>query len=171
MIGAKYTAIDYHVHTKIITNWSLRFPMPTGFVTRTLPYPCERLFDIAADIEAYPAYLPGWVEARIIERSDTHLLVRQQLGLRLLRQSFSSRATLERPRRISVYAEDGPFRELTIEWRFEAAAASQCRVSLGFSFTLRSAYLAPMAELLFDQTSAQVIARFEQRARQLCAPV
>lgn len=143
--------------------------MSSGSVSRTLPYRCDQLYALAADIEAYPEYLPGWVDARIIQRSDTHLLVRQQLGLRLLRQPFISRAELDPPRRISVHSEDGPFRDLSIEWRFAAAAAGHCEVSLGFSFALQSTYLAPIAELLFEQTAPRIIARFEQRARQLYA--
>lgn len=143
--------------------------MSTGSVTCTLPYSCEQLFALAADIEAYPEYLPGWLEVQIIERSDTHLLVRQQLGLQLLRQPFTARAELDRPQRITVRSNDGPFRELSIEWRFQPEGSRQCRVSLVFSLALKSAFLAPMAALLFDQTAPLIVSSFERRAHRLYA--
>lgn len=143
--------------------------MFTGSATRILSYTCEQLFELAADVESYPAYLPGWTDVRIIERSGKQLLVRQQLGLRLLRQPFLARAELDRPRCIRVSSNDGPFRDLAIEWRFEPATAGQCRVSLNFSFSLQSSWLEPMAGLLFDQTAPLVMSRFEMRAQQLYA--
>lgn len=141
--------------------------MPTRTASHTLPYTCEQLFDLAADVERYPEYLPGWVAVRIIERSANWLRVEQQLGLRLLRQPFVSTAELERPRRVLVRSHDSPFRSLHLEWRFEPAASGSCRVSLNLDFHLQSSFLEQIASALFEQTAAGIIARFERRAQQL----
>ena len=48
----------------------------THAVKKVLPYSCEQLFDMVADIESYPAFLSGWVVARIIEQTGNYLRVR-----------------------------------------------------------------------------------------------
>jgi len=138
--------------------------MPSHSASRTLPWSCEQLFNLAADVESYPDYVPGWVSARIVERTDKRLRVEQQLGLKLLRQPFVSTAELERPRRITVHSDDGPFRCLRLEWRFEAAGLQQCRVSLSIDLQLRSSFLEPMVNSLFNLAAADIISRFEIRA-------
>ena len=135
--------------------------------SRILPWSCEQLFDLAADVESYPDYLPGWLDARITERSDRHLRVEQQLGFKLLRQPFHSDAELERPRRITVRSVDGPFRYLKLEWQFAEAGARSCRVTLTIEVQLNSSFLEPMVNSLFNLAAADVIARFEIRAHSL----
>jgi len=141
--------------------------MPFHSASRILPWSCEQLFDLAADVESYPDYVPGWVSARIVERTDTHLRVEQQLGLKLLRQPFVSTAELERPGRITVHSDDGPFRCLRLEWRFEAAGLQRCRVSLSIDLQLNSSFLEPMVNSLFSLAAADIISRFEIRAHTL----
>ena len=141
--------------------------MPHHNASRILPWSCQQLFDLAADVESYPDYLPGWISVRIIERTDNYLRVEQQLGLKLLRQPFISTAELESPRRISVQSDDGPFRYLRLEWRFEAADVQHCRVSLSIDLQLNSSFLEPMVNNLFNLAAADIISRFEIRAHTL----
>ena len=42
--------------------------MPTHQETRFLPYPPDKLFDLVADIESYPEFLPWCVGARVLKR-------------------------------------------------------------------------------------------------------
>lgn len=141
--------------------------MPSHSASRTLPWSCEQLFDLAADVESYPDYLPGWIGARIIERSDRRLRVEQQLGLKLLRQPFISTAELDRPQRITVRSDDGPFRRLRLEWRFQTEGSQRCRVSLSIDLQLKSVFLEPMVNTLFNLAAADIISRFEIRAHAL----
>jgi coenzyme Q-binding protein COQ10 len=138
--------------------------MPSHSASRILPWSREQLFDLAADVESYPDYVPGWISARIIERTDRHLRVEQRLGWNLLRQPFVSTAELERPERITVHSDDGPFRCLRLEWRFEAVGLQRCRVSLSIDLQLNSSFLEPMVNSLFNLAAADIISRFEIRA-------
>ena len=139
--------------------------MSTHSASRTLPYSCEQLFDLAADVESYPEYLPGWVGARILERSSNQLRVEQQLGLKLLSLPFVTTAVLDHPQKISIHSSDGPFRSLQIEWRFEPAGTGHCTVLLDFNYQLRIGFLELMAAALFDHSSTEIINRFEKRAQ------
>ena len=141
--------------------------MSTHSASRTLPYSCEQLFDLAADVESYPEYLPGWVDARILERTGNRLRVEQQLGLKLLPLPFVTTAVLDRPHKISIHSDDGPFRFLQIEWRFEPAGPGNCTVLLDFNYQLRAGFLERMATAFFDHSSPEIINRLDKRAQTL----
>ena len=141
--------------------------MQTYNATETLPWSREQLFDLAADVERYPQFLPGWLDVAILERSETRLQVRQQLGLQLLRQPFVSTAQLQRPERISIHSDDGPFQRLHIEWCFETINPALTRVSLSIKLTLNSPFLESMAGALFNIAAADIVARFGSRAESI----
>jgi coenzyme Q-binding protein COQ10 len=141
--------------------------MPTHSASRALPYTCEQLFDLAADVESYPEYLPGWVNARILESDSNQLRVEQQLGLQFLSMPFVTTAVLDRPRKLSIHSSDGPFRVLQIEWRFEPADPGSCTVSLDFNYQLRVSLLERVAATLFDHSSLEIINGFTERAHRL----
>ena len=141
--------------------------MSTHSASRTLPYSCEQLFDLAADVESYPDYLPGWVSARILEHTGNRLRVEQQLGLKLIPLPFITTAVLDRPQSISIHSSDGPFRSLQIEWRFEPAGPGHCTVFLAFNFQMRAGFLEPVVTALFDHSSPEILNRFEKRAKKL----
>jgi coenzyme Q-binding protein COQ10 len=139
--------------------------MSTHSASRTLPYSCEQLFDLAADVESYPDYLPGWVSARILEHTGNRLRVEQQLGLKLIPLPFVTTAVLDRPQKISIHSKDGPFRFLQIDWRFEPAGPGCCTVFLAFNFQMRVSFLEQAVTALFDHSSPEILNRFDKRAK------
>jgi len=141
--------------------------MSAHLVTEVLACRCEQLFDLAADIERYPDYLPGWQSARIVERVGNRLRVEQQLGLPLFGHSFVSTALLEGPDRVTIQSNDGPFSKLHIEWHFEQLAQGRCRVTLRLEYQLTSLALKVLADQLFQVVAADVIERFKARAQTL----
>lgn len=140
--------------------------MPTHTVSRLLPWTCPQLFDLAADVEHYPDFIPGWRKVRILARDHNRLKVEQCLGLGPIQHCFTSEALLERPRRVVVSSCHEPFRTLQIEWRFNPDNVA-CRVELSIELEMSSAVLETATETLFIMTSDDIIARFEVRARQL----
>ena len=143
--------------------------MSTCSASRTLPYSCEQLFDLAADVESYPEYLPGWLDVRILERNGNQLRVEQQLGLGFLPMPFVTTAVLDRPEKLGIHSDDGPFRVLQIDWRFEPAGPGGCTVSLDFDYRLRFGFLDRMAATLFEHSSQEIIDGFTRRAHRLYA--
>lgn len=139
--------------------------MATHHASRTLPYSCEQLFELAADVGSYPEYLPGWVSAKILRRDGNRLRVEQQLGLKLFPRPFITTAVLDRPHSVSIHSSDSPFRLLQIEWRFEPAGPGGCTVSLHFNYRLRNVLFEPMAAALFGHSSPDIIRRFNKRAQ------
>jgi len=136
-------------------------------VTRTLPWSCEQLFDLAADVAGYPEFLPGWLEVRILEYSTQRLRVQQRLGLGPLNHAFTSTAELQRPRQVSITTADAPFRHLNITWKFEESQQGGCRVALGVELKTGSSVFEMALARLFEVTTPEIIAKFEMRARVL----
>lgn len=92
--------------------------MPSHERTRELPYRPDQMFDLVADVERYPEFVPGYREVRIQGRNGNHLTVEQrvEMGPRTVR--FTSVATLERPEHLHIRSTDSPFSELEVDWRF-----------------------------------------------------
>jgi len=136
-------------------------------VDRILPWSCEQLFDLAADVASYPQFLPGWLDVRILEQTPQHLQVHQRLGIGPVQHTFTSSAELQRPRQVLISTTDAPFRHLQIQWRFEEAMQSGCRVSLGVELETGGSVFETALAKLFKVTTPDIIVHFEVRARQL----
>lgn len=95
----------------------------------------ERMFDLVNDVEAYPRRFPWCSAARVLEREGDHALV-ARLDLRFagLTQSFTTRNTLDRPRRLHLRLVDGPLRSLDGEWTFAPLGEDGCKISLALDF-------------------------------------
>lgn len=141
--------------------------MPRFQYERVLPYPREAVFDLVADVERYPEFLPGWREARILERRDNQLLVEQELGGMGLSFRFRTSARLDRPDGIRIETREHPFRHLDQAWRFQARPTGGSRVVLDVDYALGDLPLRSMLSGLFDWGFRQTIQAFEKRAREV----
>ncbi|MEA1937918.1 MAG: SRPBCC family protein, partial [Pseudomonadota bacterium] len=61
---------------------------------RRLPYSCKQIFDLVADIERYPEFLPWCLDARVFERKKTNFLAELHVGRGPIRERFTSRVHL-----------------------------------------------------------------------------
>jgi coenzyme Q-binding protein COQ10 len=143
--------------------------MKIDAVTRLLPFSCEQVFDLAADIERYPEYLPGWVSARILKREADVLYVEQVLGVGPARVKFGSRAVLHRSERIEVTSSEPPFRHYSLTWLLAPRPAVSCSLSVMVDLELESKLLQHLMNRVLPATIGDVIAAFEARAHSLCA--
>src|SRR5437879_10209692 len=101
--------------------------------------------------------------ARIRERRDNLIVADLLIGFRMFRERFTSRVTLDRPRRIDVAYSDGPFRYLANHWIFEPVDGG-CRIDFFVDFEFRSAILHKMIGVLFTEAVRRMVAVFEGRA-------
>jgi coenzyme Q-binding protein COQ10 len=140
--------------------------MPTHAEERVLPYTPEQLFDLVADIERYPEFLPWCVAARIKERRPDLVTADLIIGFRMFRERFTSRVSLHRPHRIDVEYAEGPFRYLNNHWTFTPDPKG-CRVGFFVDFEFRSRLLQRLIEVLFSEAVRRMVGAFEKRARDL----
>jgi coenzyme Q-binding protein COQ10 len=138
---------------------------------RPLGYRPEQLFDLVADVERYPEFLPWCIGARIRERSETLLVADLVIGFKMIRERFASRVALDRPHlAIDVTYADGPFKHLSNRWRFEPTPEGGCRIDFYVEFEFRSALLQKLIGVLFHEAVRRMVGAFETRARVLYGP-
>lgn len=133
---------------------------------RELPYSREAMFDLAADIERYPEFLPGFLDSRVLRREGERLLVEQRIGAAGLTYRFQSEAVLDRPTRIHVRSGSFPFRRLDEEWRFEPRDGG-CLVIFEADYELRSALVQSLLSRFFDDALSRTLGAFVDRAHRL----
>lgn len=143
--------------------------MPRHSESRLVPYRPEQIFDLVADVGRYPEFLPWCVGARIRTRSEAEMVADLTIGFGPFRESFTSRVALERPpghagHRIGVRYENGPFRYLTNQWRFEPSG-SGCRVDFHVDFEFRSRLLQVAIGAVFQEAVRRMVVAFHTRAR------
>jgi coenzyme Q-binding protein COQ10 len=145
--------------------------MPTHAERRTVPYTREQMFDLVADVERYPQFLPWCLACRVRRRPAPNMLVADlMIGFKVFREQFTSEVTLHRPDRIDVVYHEGPFRYLTNHWRFEADSRGFCVIDFYIDFEFRSRTLQALIGRLFNEAVQRMVNAFERRASQLYRP-
>ena len=143
--------------------------MPTHAESRAVDYTPEQLYDLVADMGRYPQFLPWCVGARVRSKSDTGAICDLTIGFGPFRESFTSRVTLDRPRRVTVAYEKGPFRYLNNHWTF-APDPRGCKVDFFVDFEFRSRILQAAIGVVFHEAVRLMVNAFLTRARVVYGP-
>jgi coenzyme Q-binding protein COQ10 len=138
--------------------------MPTHAERQVVPHTPEQLFDLVADVGSYPQFLPWCVAARVRSRSETLLVADLTIGFGPFRESFTSRVTLDRPKRVTVTYENGPFRYLNNQWDF-APVIGGTEVAFFVDFEFRSRILQAAIGVVFNEGVRRMVNAFRKRAR------
>lgn len=128
----------------------------------------DQLFDLVADVERYPEFLPWCIAARIRSRTETLLVADLIIGFKGIRESFTSKVTLDRDDLlIQVEYEDGPFKYLNNHWKFEETEGGSCLIDFHVDFEFKSRLLQKVIEILFGEAVRRMVGAFERRADDL----
>jgi len=143
--------------------------MPTHAEKQIVPYTPEQLFDLVADVDKYPRFLPWCVGARVRHRTDRELISDLTIGFGPFRESFTSRVALDRPRSVLVTYENGPFRYLNNQWDF-APHDVGTEVAFFVDFEFRSRILQSAIGVVFKEAVRRMVNAFRKRARDVYGP-
>ncbi|TCT39290.1 type II toxin-antitoxin system RatA family toxin [Martelella mediterranea] len=148
--------------------------MPEFKTTRHVNHSAERMFDLVADIEQYPDFLP-LCEALSVRSSreqngKTLLIADMTVGYKGIRESFTTQVLLNREeRKIDVKYVDGPFRFLENHWRFDPAGEGACDVAFYINYEFKNRILGAMMGSMFDRAFRKFAEAFEARADSIYA--
>jgi len=144
--------------------------MPKHSETRRLPYTPEQMFDLVADVAAYPQFLP-WVSAvRVRSNSETEMLADMIVGFKGLRETFTSRVVKQRPGHVHVDYVDGPLKHLSNDWRFRPDGEGGVFIDFEVDFAFKNRVFEMLAGQVFDRALRKMIGAFETRAIALYSP-
>ncbi len=148
--------------------------MPSFRTTRKVAHPAARMFDLVADVEKYPGFLPlcqGLTVRRRATLPDGRevLVADMRVGFKAIRESFTSRVTLDRASNVIV-AEyiDGPFRSLENRWTFRdrppGDGSAGCTVEFFITYEFKSRMLGLLMGSMFEGAFSRFAEAFEERA-------
>ena len=143
--------------------------MPTHAEHQFVPYTPEQLFDLVADVGKYPQFLPWCVAARVRGQTGRELVADLTIGFGPFRETFTSRVTLDRPQRVKVKYENGPFRYLNNQWDF-APSDNGTEVAFFVDFEFRSKILQSAIGVVFNEAVRRMVNAFRKRARDVYGP-
>lgn len=141
--------------------------MPTHAEKRRLGYAPAQLFDLVADVAAYPRFLPWVIAARITRRDGNVFFADLVIGFKMFRETFTSRVTALRPDHIHVEYISGPMRHLSNHWRFIDNGDGSTTIDFFLDFEFKNPILQKVVGVLFHEAVRRMVGAFEARAREL----
>jgi coenzyme Q-binding protein COQ10 len=133
----------------------------------------EQMFDLVADVERYPEFVPLCQSMKIRHRTPkpdgTEMVVAEMVvSFKLVRETFTSQVTLDRPNlKILVEYLEGPFSTLENRWTFEPNGDRACDVGFFIQYEFKSRMLGLLMGTMFDTAFSRLSAAFEKRADQV----
>src|SRR5437773_11056189 len=125
-----------------------------------------QMYTLVDDIESYPRFLPWCREARV-ERVEGHTRATLTVGLRGIRQSFTTRNENHLASSIDMRLVEGPFKEFSAAWRFTPLADDACQIAFSMRYQFASRTLGKLLEPLFDEIADTMVDAFTRRADEL----
>lgn len=148
--------------------------MPQFETHHAVPHSSDQMFDLVADVERYPEFLP-LCEALSIrsrkERDDKVLLIADMtVGYKAIRETFTTQVLLNRAERvIDVKYIDGPFKYLDNRWRFESRPEGGSTIHFFIDYEFKSRILGALMGSMFDRAFRMFSEAFEKRAAKIYA--
>lgn len=143
--------------------------MPEFETTRHVNHSADRMFDLVANIERYPEFLPLCealtVRSSRVKDGKTLLIADMTVGYKAIRETFTTQVLLNRTeRKIDVSYVDGPFRFLDNRWRFEPEGEGACSVRFYINYEFKNRFLGAMMGSMFERAFRKFSEAFEARA-------
>ncbi|MBT6832771.1 type II toxin-antitoxin system RatA family toxin [Amylibacter sp.] len=145
--------------------------MPTHTEKRIMPYTAKQMYDLVADVETYPDFLP-WCAATRIRKvtKDSHKTIIEAdliIAFKVFRERFGSRVTLKDEKfSIDVEYLDGPFKYLNNHWIFRDVDGG-CEADFFVDFEFKSRVLQALIGVVFNEAMQRIVKAFEMRADDL----
>ena len=132
-----------------------------------LVYSPAQVFDLVADVEQYPKFLPWFIAAKVFRRTNQTIWTDLTMGTRLIHKRFTTVALLERPHRIHIDSRDPMFKRFEQNWKFEESTRGGTDVEYRVDFSFQSRLLQILIEGSLAERAVEMVAAYERRAREL----
>jgi len=144
--------------------------MPRFSTKRRVQHAAAEMFDLVADVERYPQFVPLCRDMKIRRRAlaanGAEVLVAEMtVAYKLISETFTSRVTLDRGKRqIMVEYLDGPFSHMENRWTFSPVGEHACDVEFFIAYEFKSRTLGFLMGTMFDSAFRRFAEAFERRA-------
>lgn len=125
-----------------------------------------QMYALVDDIESYPRFLP-WCQSVRVEEVGGKKRATLTVGLRGIRQSFTTLNDNQAGSSMAMHLVDGPFREFTAAWRFTPLAENACEIAFTMRYQFASRALGKLLEPLFNEIADTMVDAFTGRADEI----
>lgn len=141
--------------------------------TRKVRYSSEKMFELVADIENYPNFIP-WCDFVRINSSflspNTKIKILNadmRVYFKVFKETLTSEVTIDQESKvIKVEYVKGPFKFLRNQWIFESVGA-ECMIKFYVEFEFKSKLMQRLTGLIFHEAMKRIVKAFEARANEL----
>ncbi len=143
--------------------------MPSFSDTRRVYHSAAKMYELIADVEQYPQFLP-LCEALVIKSEEERrgkrvLIADMTVAYKLVRETYSSRVVLDRDKkRVFVEAITGPFDHLDNRWTIREVGETSCDVDFYIDYEFKSRPLGLLMGTMFDYAFRKFSDAFVARA-------
>jgi len=123
------------------------------------------MFELVNNIDDYSQFLNWCDSSSILNQSDDQITASVQINQGGLKQSFSTLNTLTPYKSIEMQLLDGPFDELSGEWRFETLGENASKVHLTLQFKFKSMLIDMALSPIFKSIANSQLDAFVARAK------
>lgn len=128
-----------------------------------LPLSCQDVFDLVANVAAYPEFLPWCLAARVTPLTDTQHEAELLVGKGPLKEAYTSLVTLTPHTKIHATQIKGPLKRLDTLWTF-TPHASGCQVHLALDLEFGSGLSQMLLGAFFKEAAGHMLEAFKARA-------
>ena len=140
------------------------------------PYSVKKLFDLVADIESYPEFVPWCSGARILSIDKNIITAELLVNFKAFVEKYTSHVELIKPTKnrkeaeIKVKMIEGPFNYLTNDWKFRPHELGGTEISFEISFEFKSKIMNSLFGYVFETATKKMMNAFSLRADHLYGP-
>jgi coenzyme Q-binding protein COQ10 len=144
--------------------------MPQFSTKRRVRHSASEMFDLVADVERYPQFVPLCQSLRVRRRESAGegrevIVADMTVAYKFIRETFTSRVTLERGKlEILVEYLEGPFQQMNNKWNFRPTGDDACDIEFFIAYEFRSRTLGVLMGTMFETAFRRFSAAFERRA-------
>jgi len=146
--------------------------MPAFRTNKIVHHSPEAMFDLVADVDRYPEFLPLCEGIKTKRHSHSGegvetFVSEMTVGYKAISERFTTRVTADKPRlHILVEYVDGPFKYLENHWSFKPSPEG-CHIDFYINYEFRNFALGLLMGSVFDHAFRKFVQAFEQRADDL----
>ncbi len=141
--------------------------MTTHKERQNFPYTQKQIFDLVADVERYPEFLPWCLESKITRQEGNIFYADLVIGYKMIREKYTSKVTLNAPDHVHVEYISGPMKYLSNHWKFIKEDDGSCTVDFFVEFEFKNILLQNLVGVFFQEIMQRMVNAFKNRAQNL----
>ncbi|AWD32438.1 Persistence and stress-resistance toxin PasT [Candidatus Kinetoplastibacterium sorsogonicusi] len=133
--------------------------------TITMPYSAFQIFQLVADVEKYPEFMP-WCETSEINEyfSENNNVVSLYMKFIGVTYFIQTKNFYYMPNKIELHLLEGPFSYLYGLWLFEDIKYNSCKVDFKMQYEFKNSIMSLIIQPFFNNITSHMIGNFIKRA-------